>query len=98
MTKLIARKKIQFFQACNKILNFLKLLKDYRNNDAVVVSLLNYYEFHILPVANPDGYENTHTLVSLMHDFSFLDVLEINFFFTCRRVFGERIWKKTTHY
>ena len=44
------------------IKSYLKLLKDYRNNDQTVLSLLNYYEFHILPVANPDGYENSHTM------------------------------------
>ena len=40
-----------------------KLIKDYRANDRVAVDLLNYYEFHILPLINPDGYEYTHTTV-----------------------------------
>jgi murein tripeptide amidase MpaA len=28
-------------------------------------SLLNYFEFHILPLVNPDGYEYTHTTYRL---------------------------------
>jgi len=38
-----------------------RLIRDYRENDPVAVDLLNYYEFHILPVYNADGYEYTFT-------------------------------------
>jgi carboxypeptidase A2 len=42
-----------------------RLIKDYRANDNVAVDLLNYYEFHILPLVNPDGYEYSHTTYRL---------------------------------
>ena len=45
------------------VFSFEKLVKDFRNNESVAVALLNYYEFHILPLVNPDGYEYTHTTV-----------------------------------
>lgn len=32
---------------------FLQLVKDYRNNEPNAVGLLQKYEFHIMPVANP---------------------------------------------
>ncbi len=35
------------------------LINHHRKNP--VDSLLNYFEFHILPLVNPDGYEYTHT-------------------------------------
>ncbi|CAF0747937.1 unnamed protein product [Brachionus calyciflorus] len=38
-----------------------KLIDSYKNNDLDVVRLLNYYEIHIMPVANPDGYEYSIT-------------------------------------
>lgn len=38
-----------------------KLIDDYKKNDATVRALLDYYEVHILPVVNPDGYEYSHT-------------------------------------
>ena len=41
-----------------------KLVTDFNNNVAVARDLLNYFEFHILPVVNPDGYEYSHTVVS----------------------------------
>lgn len=36
-----------------------KLISDYRSNDPTVRSLLSKYEFHILPMVNPDGYDYT---------------------------------------
>jgi hypothetical protein len=36
-----------------------KLVSEYNAGDASTVALLDYYEFHILPVLNPDGYEYT---------------------------------------
>jgi len=38
-----------------------RLIADYKKKDPVAVDLLNFYEFHILPLYNPDGYEYTHT-------------------------------------
>lgn len=46
---------------CIWIIN--KLVKGYQNFESEVVSLLNYYEFHIMPLQNPDGYEYSHTTV-----------------------------------
>ncbi|RNA22669.1 carboxypeptidase A1-like [Brachionus plicatilis] len=42
-----------------------RLIKDFRNSDPVATDLLNYYEFHILPIVNPDGYEYTHSTFRL---------------------------------
>jgi murein tripeptide amidase MpaA len=36
-----------------------KLIRDYRSGNPAAVSLLSYFEFHILPLQNPDGYEYT---------------------------------------
>lgn len=38
-----------------------RLVREYRQNDPVTVNMLNKYEFHILPLVNPDGYEFSHT-------------------------------------
>jgi len=40
------------------------LFKEYENADPLVIKLLNKYEFHIMPLANPDGYEYSHSTVS----------------------------------
>lgn len=37
------------------------LIKEYRSGDSVANDLLKYYEFQILPLVNPDGYEYAHT-------------------------------------
>jgi len=42
-----------------------RLIKDFRNNDPVAIKLLNTYEFHFLPIVNPDGYEFSHTTTRL---------------------------------
>jgi len=42
-----------------------KLISEYRANNAVTVALLQYYEIHVLPVVNPDGYEYSHTTTRL---------------------------------
>ncbi len=42
---------------CIWIIN--NLINEHRANASQ--SLLNYFEFHILPLHNPDGYEYTHT-------------------------------------
>jgi len=34
---------------------------EYNSNDPTTVALLNYFEIHIMPVVNPDGYEYSHT-------------------------------------
>lgn len=39
------------------------LINDYKSN-ANIKKLLNAFEFHIIPVANPDGYEYSRTVVS----------------------------------
>jgi murein tripeptide amidase MpaA len=45
---------------------YLQYLVDgYLNNNAAVVALLTKYDFYILPVVNPDGYEFTHTTTRL---------------------------------
>ena len=41
------------------------MINEYRNNDSIVVGLLNKYEFHILPLVNPDGYEYSWTTMRL---------------------------------
>ncbi|CAF0850217.1 unnamed protein product [Brachionus calyciflorus] len=38
-----------------------RLIKDFRNGDQMATNLLGYYEFHILPIVNPDGYEYSHS-------------------------------------
>jgi len=38
-----------------------KLTTEYAANNAITVALLNYFEIHILPVVNPDGYEWSRT-------------------------------------
>jgi len=44
------------------ILNFiLKLVEGV--NDVKIREILDVYDFYILPVVNPDGYEYTHTTV-----------------------------------
>lgn len=42
-----------------------KLVSEYNSNVAATVALLNYFEFHVLPVVNPDGYEYSHTTTRL---------------------------------
>lgn len=37
------------------------MIKEYRANDPETVAIFNKYQIHILPVANPDGYEYSHT-------------------------------------
>lgn len=39
-----------------------RFITDYNNLDPLIVELLNFYEIHILPVFNPDGYEYTFTV------------------------------------
>jgi murein tripeptide amidase MpaA len=41
------------------------LVDGYLNNNAAVIALLTKYDFYILPVVNPDGYEFTHTSTRL---------------------------------
>ena len=41
------------------------LIDDYNNGDKDVKSLLKTFDFFIVPVVNPDGYEYSHTKVSL---------------------------------
>jgi len=48
---------------CVYIIN--KLVTDYTNGVAVARDLLSYFEFHILPNVNPDGYEYSHTTTRL---------------------------------
>jgi murein tripeptide amidase MpaA len=48
------------------VLYFIQTLVDgVKNNDATIVKLVNTYDWYFLPVANPDGYEYTHTNVSV---------------------------------
>ncbi|CAF0839173.1 unnamed protein product [Brachionus calyciflorus] len=42
-----------------------KLVTGYNDFDPAIVSLLNYFEFHIMPLHNPDGYEYSHTTYRL---------------------------------
>lgn len=42
-----------------------RFINEYRSNDPQVVALLNRYEFHIIPLMNPDGYEFSHTTTRL---------------------------------
>lgn len=37
------------------------MIKEYRAKDPETVAIFNKYQIHILPVANPDGYEYSHT-------------------------------------
>lgn len=42
-----------------------KLASGY-SSDPTIKRLLDHYDFYILPLANPDGYEYTHTRVSFI--------------------------------
>jgi len=42
-----------------------KIVKDYRSGNAEMTQLLSKYEFHIMPLTNPDGYEYSHTTYRL---------------------------------
>ncbi|BFZ14315.1 hypothetical protein BsWGS_17354 [Bradybaena similaris] len=42
-----------------------KVLRDYAAGDATAKSLLDKYDWHIVPVTNPDGYEYTHSTYRL---------------------------------
>ena len=53
------------------------LLSDYANGDRSVKSLLKRFDFFIVPVVNPDGYEYTHTTVSL----TYCAALHVPYFF-----------------
>lgn len=46
---------------CVWIIN--ELVTSYNNGNSLAQELLGYFEFHILPLVNPDGYEYTHTTV-----------------------------------
>jgi murein tripeptide amidase MpaA len=39
-----------------------KFLSDYQAGDSLAIQLLSYYEIHVMPVVNPDGYEYTHSV------------------------------------
>ena len=39
---------------------YLQLVADYKDGDDWTVKLLNKYEFSIVPIVNPDGYEYTY--------------------------------------
>jgi len=41
------------------------LINGYNNNNATIRTLLTNFDFYILPVLNPDGYEYTHTTTRL---------------------------------
>ncbi len=49
-------------------LNLLQLVKDFRANDQTAVDLLNTYAFHVMPIANPDGYDYTFTGVNAFNN------------------------------
>lgn len=40
-----------------------KLVNDYNSGNDLARELLGYYEIHVIPVLNPDGYEYSHTNV-----------------------------------
>jgi len=42
-----------------------KLVTDYNTGNALARELLSYFEFHVLPIVNPDGYEYSHTTTRL---------------------------------
>lgn len=42
-----------------------QLVNGAKNNDAAIVALLKKFDFYIVPVINADGYEYTHTNVSV---------------------------------
>lgn len=48
---------------CVWIIN--ELVTAYNSGNSLARELLGYFEFHILPLVNPDGYEYTHTTVML---------------------------------
>lgn len=41
-----------------------QLIEGYNNGDARIKPLVENFDFYIVPVVNPDGYEYTHTNVS----------------------------------
>ena len=40
---------------------FKQLITGYNTQDATITSLLTTFDWYIVPVANPDGYEYSHT-------------------------------------
>ena len=47
-----------------RLTSFSQLVEKY-NKDSTITALLNKYDFYMSPVANPDGYEYTHTRVGI---------------------------------
>ena len=43
------------------LLFFNQLITGYNTQDATITSLLTTFDWYIVPVANPDGYEYSHT-------------------------------------
>jgi len=60
MLKLCQRKTQRAWHAC-----LLQMLTSY-NTNSKVKELMDRYDWYFLPIANPDGYEYTHTNVSLI--------------------------------
>ncbi len=42
------------------------MIREYDHN-ANITALIDMYDWYILPVVNPDGYEYTHTHVSILY-------------------------------
>ena len=47
----------------------LQLIQGQKSNDATVKTLLDKFDWYILPVANPDGYVYSHTSGVNMHTY-----------------------------
>ena len=60
-----------------------QLVDRYNSNDAVALDLLSYFDFYIVPVINVDGYEYTHTNVSI---FTELIIVKIGAYLCSHRV------------
>lgn len=60
---------LEWLPAKRKLKSYFQLVTDFKNGDATVLELFKAYEFHILPLVNPDGYEFSQSSVSFQSRF-----------------------------
>ena len=52
---------VLYCMRCWQIFSATQLITGYNTQDATITSLLTTFDWYIVPVANPDGYEYSHT-------------------------------------